>query len=362
MHRTTIASRLGGFVAGLVLFGWQASAGHAGQAGRGTPTAEIANLPYTVVDWPAPPTSAAGVPGAWNFIQVASVAITPRGTVLVLHRGAHPVMEFERSGKFLQSWGDGMFSEGKVAAIPEAHWTDDKSHYSAVYGPAGCTSCGAHSVRLDPQGNLWVVDAPGHVVYKMSTEWKELMRLGVKGVAGTGPNNFNLPTDVAFAPNGDVYVTDGYGSARVVKYSRDGKFLLQWGKRGKGPGEFGLPHNLVIDAQGRVFVTDRDNQRIEVFDAGGKFLAQWTDTGGISGLAITKDQRIWTGGILRDLDGKVLGKLPGPGVAGGHGVAVTESGEVYIAQLSGIVQKFVKQDAHVRNLQRGLLLRFSRRE
>ena len=127
-----------------------------------------------------------------------------------------------------------------------------------------------------------------------------------------------------------------------MKYSRDGKFLAQWGTRGKGPGEFGLPHNLVIDEQGRVYVTDRDNQRIEVFDSNGKFLSQWTDTGGISGLAITKDQRIWTGGTLRDLDGKVLGRLPGPGTAGAHGVAVTESGDVYLAQLSGVVQKFVK--------------------
>jgi DNA-binding beta-propeller fold protein YncE len=310
--------------------------------GRGPAAADVPVLPYKQVDWPTPPTSAAGVPGAWNFIQVSSVAISPRGTILVLHRGAHPIMEFENSGKFVRSLGDGMFSEGKVGAIPQANWTDDKSHYSAVYGPAGCTSCGAHSVRVDPQGNIWLIDATGHVIYKMNADWKEIMRLGTKGVSGTGPNHFNLPTDVAFAPNGDVYVSDGYGSARVVKYSRDGKFLAQWGIRGKGPGEFGLPHNLVIDEQGRVYVTDRDNQRIEVFDSNGKFLSQWTGTGGISGLAITKDQRIWTGGTLRDLDGNVLGRLPGPGTSGAHGVAVTESGDVYLAQLSGVVQKFVK--------------------
>jgi DNA-binding beta-propeller fold protein YncE len=301
------------------------------------------DLPNKPVEWPTPATSAAGVPSAWNFIQVASVAVTPRGTVLVLHRGAHPLMEFDSRGTFVRSWGDGMFSEGKVAAIPEAFWTADKSHYSAVYGPAGCTSCGAHSVRVDPQGHIWVVDAPGHVIYKMSAEWKEMMRLGTKGVPGTGPNNFNLPTDVAFAPDGSLYVTDGYGSARVVKYSRDGKFLLQWGKRGKGPGEFGLPHNLVIDAQGRVYVTDRDNQRIEVFDGNGTFLTEWTGTGGVSGLAITKDQRIWTGGTLRDLEGKIVGRLSASGTAGAHGVAVTEAGDVYLAQLSGVVQKFVRQ-------------------
>ena len=316
---------------------------HGGQSGRGNAAADVPNLPYKLMEWPALPISAAGVPaGPWNFIQVSSVAVTSRGTILVLHRGAHPIIEFDANGKFVRSWGDGMFSEGKVAAIPEANWTADKSHYSAVYGPAGCTSCGAHSVRVDPQGNIWVIDAPGHVVYKLNPDGKEIMHLGTKGVAGTGPNNFNLPTDVAFAPNGDLYVSDGYGSARVVKYSRDGKYLLQWGKRGKGPSEFGLPHNLVIDAQGRVYVTDRDNQRIEVFDANGKFLNQWTGTGGISGLAITKDQRIWAGGTLRDLDGKILGKLPGT-TGGAHGVAVTDSGDVYLAQLSGVVQKFVKQ-------------------
>src|SRR5437660_3040242 len=107
---------------------------------------EIPLLPYKQAAWPTPPTSAAGAPGAWNFIQVASVAVTSRGTILVLHRGAHPIMEFETNGAFLRLWGDGLFSDGKVAAIPESDWTTDKSHYSAVYGPAGCDSCGAHSV------------------------------------------------------------------------------------------------------------------------------------------------------------------------------------------------------------------------
>jgi streptogramin lyase len=334
-------------VSGLLLAGSLVVAGNsaplADQVGRGGPPTSVPDLPYALRQWPTPPTSAAGVPGAWNFIQVASVAVTPRGTILVLHRGAHPIMEFDGNGSLLRSGRDGMFSEGKVAATPEANWTADKSHYSAVYGPAGCASCGAHSVRVDPQGNTWVVDAPGHVIYKLNTEWKDTARLGTKGVSGTGSNNFNLPTDIAFAPNGDIYVTDGYANARVVKYSRDGKYLLEWGKRGTGPGEFGLPHNLVVDARGRVYVTDRDNQRIEVFDSNGKFLTEWAGTGGVSGLAITKDQRIWAGGTLRDLDGKILGKLSGPGTAGAHGVAVAESGEVYLAQLNGIVQKFVRQ-------------------
>src|SRR5262249_25320326 len=114
-----------------------------------------------------------------------------------------------------------MFSEGKVVSVPVPNRTPDRSNYTAVYGPAGCTSCGAHSVRVDAQGNIWLVDAPQHLVYKMDPQGKDvLMRLGRKGVAGTGHNDFNLPTDVAFASNGDIYVSDGYGGARVVPVLR----------------------------------------------------------------------------------------------------------------------------------------------
>ena len=104
--------------------------------GRSNAAADVATLPYKQVDWPTPPTSTAGVPaGPWNFIQVASVAISARGSILVLHRGAHPIMEFEGDGTFDRSWGDGMFSEGKVGGIPRPSWAEDRSRYSAVYGP-----------------------------------------------------------------------------------------------------------------------------------------------------------------------------------------------------------------------------------
>jgi DNA-binding beta-propeller fold protein YncE len=146
---------------------------------------------------------------------------------------------------------------------------------------------------------------------------------------------------VAFAPNGDVYVSDGYGSARVVKFSRSGRFLLEWGKRGTGPGEFGLPHNLVVDAQGRVYVTDRDNERVQVFDPLGKFLAEWKNIGAVSALALTPDGRIWTGSVLRDLNGNAIGRLSEG--TGAHGATVDAEGNVYLAQLSGVVQKFSNQ-------------------
>lgn len=296
---------------------------------------------YKLVEWPIPAKTVAGTPaGPWNFGAVPGVAIDARGNVLVLHRGAQPIMEFEPDGKFVRAWGEGIFSEGKVTRIAPAHRAAGGSGYTAVYGAAGCHNCGVHSIRVDPEGNIWAVDACGQVIYKMNAQGREIMRLGRKGVAGMDKQTFNLPTDIAFAPNGDLYVSDGYANPRVVKYTRDGKYLLEWGKRGSGPGEFQLPHNLVVDAQGRVYVTDRDNQRVQVFDSTGKFLKQWPTETGVSTLFLTKDQKIWAGGVLRDLDGKVLGRLP---EVGGHGTAVSSNGDVYLSQLTGVVQKFVKQ-------------------
>lgn len=293
--------------------------------------------------WPNLATNAAGAPAGWNFIQASGIAVDGRGHLLVLHRGAYPLLDFEADGKFVRPWSSVAFSEGKVAAIAVGDRVAGHSAYSAVYGPAGCDSCGAHSVRVDPEHNIWVIDATGQVIYKMNPQGKVIMQVGKKGVAGTGHDSFNLPTDVGFAAHGDFYVTDGYASARVVKFSHDGKYLLEWGTRGKGPGQFELPHNVVVDAQGRVYVTDRENKRVEVFDANGKFLNQWPTAEGVSGLFMTKDQHIWTGAVLMSLDGQVVGKLPNGNSASGHGVAVSESGDVYLAQLSGKVQKFVKQ-------------------
>jgi DNA-binding beta-propeller fold protein YncE len=260
--------------------------------------------------------------------------------VIVLHRGAHPVLEFDSDGNFVRSWGDGLFSFGKVVAIAPRDRVPGGSGYSAVYGPAGCDSCGAHAVRIDSAGNVWLVDACAHAVYKMDGQGKVMMTLGRNGVSGTSRGEFNLPTDIAFAPDGSMYVSDGYGSARIVKFSARGEYLLQFGKRGTGPGEFGLPHNVAVDAQGRVYVTDRDNRRIEVFDSSGKFLRQWPTASGVSGLFLTKEQCLWAGPTLYELDGRVISRLPG-GDPGAHGIAVSASGEVYLGLLSGKVQKFV---------------------
>jgi DNA-binding beta-propeller fold protein YncE len=297
-----------------------------------------------VPEWPAQVLNAAGTPGGpWNFVQVSGVGVDAQGHILVLHRGAHPIMEFESNGKFVRSWGDGMFSEGKVGAIAPADRVPGHALYSAIYGPAGCDSCGAHSIRVDPEHNIWAVDAPGQVIYKMNPQGKILMHLGHNGVAGAGHDTFNLPTDVAFAPNGDFYISDGYAGNRVVKFSHDGHYLLEWGTRGTGPGQFELPHGVVVDAEGKVYVSDRETHRIEVFDSNGHFLTQWPVLEAVSALFMTKDQHIWAGAVLLNLKGEVVGRLPNGTAAGGHGVAASDSGDVYLAQLSGKVQKFVKQ-------------------
>lgn len=297
---------------------------------------KIAPLAYKVVpDW-------ADLPAGWNFGEVPGVAIGPGGRVMVFHRGPHPIMEFESSGKFVRAWGDGLISSFPGPNTPG---------YGLIPPRPACDSCGAHAVRVDPEGNIWVVDAGGHIVLKMNQKGRIVMQLGRRGVLGTGSANFNMPTDVAFAPNGDFYVSDGYGNTRVMKFSRDGKFLFEWGTRGGAPGQFQLPHAIAVDAQGLVYVSDRETRRIEIFDPNGKFLRQWNNVGGFSGLVIDKEQKLWAGGggqVLRyDLEGNVLGSLAPPGnlpgqISGVHGIAVSETGDVYVAELNWRLQKFVK--------------------
>ena len=135
----------------------------------------------------------------------------------------------------------------------------------------------AHGLRIDHENNVWVTDIGNHRVLKFDAEGKLLLALGKKGQPGEGPDQFDRPTDIAVAPGGDFYVSDGYGNSRVVKFSREGKFLKQWGKKGKGEGEFNLPHAICLDGKGQVYVGDRENNRIQVFDGDGKFQAQWRE-------------------------------------------------------------------------------------
>ena len=275
-------------------------------------------LRYQVVsNWPE-------LPPGWNLGEAASVTKDSRGHIYVFNRGPHPLLEFETNGKFMREIGEGLVVS-------------------------------AHGVRVDPQDNIWAVDVGGHMVVKFNQQGRVLMVLGRKGFPGAGENSFNRPTDVAFASNGDFYVSDGYGNSRVVKYSQEGRVLKMWGKKGAEPGEFNLPHTVVVDAQGRVYVGDRENKRVQIFDGDGNFLRQWTDVGSPWGLEITPDQHIYMADgyanrVLKlDLEGKILGTLGSPGKAPGqfafaHHLCAGKDGAIYVAEiLNWRVQKFVPQ-------------------
>ncbi len=205
----------------------------------------------------------------------------------------------------------------------------------------------------DPDKSVWLIDDGGHQIFKFTYDGKKLlMTLGEKGKPGNDKSHFNRPTDIAFLPNGDFYVSDGYVNTRVVKFNKDGQYQFEWGKPGKGPGEFDLVHAIVIDAQNRIYVADRTNSRIQVFDLNGKFLSQWTNIRSPFYLYLSKDNYLWvadgmTNKFLKyDLNGKLLyswgtfGAFPG-GLWGPHQFSVDPEGNLYVAEtFGGRVQKF----------------------
>ncbi|CAN5306978.1 hypothetical protein BH11BAC6_BH11BAC6_08740 [soil metagenome] len=134
-----------------------------------------------------------------------------------------------------------------------------------------------HGLTVDQNNNVWVTDVGLHQVFKFSHEGKLLMTLGEPKVSGNDKTHFNLPTDVAVAKDGSFYVSDGYGNSRIIKFSPDGKYLFEWGKKGDKPGTFNIPHSITLDENENVYVTDRENSRIQVFDSTGKFLKQFFD-------------------------------------------------------------------------------------
>ena len=206
----------------------------------------------------------------------------------------------------------------------------------------------AHGAHVDREGFVWTTDVQEHTVKKYRTDGTLVMTLGTPNVAGTTPSTFNQPTDVIVGSNGDVFVADGYGNQRIVKFSKDGKFLTTWGTQGSGPGQLRLPHALVLDSHGRLIVADRcglgatqcKDNTIAVFDTDGKFLDRWQFSA--FGLAIDKDDRVYAGDIftkkifiLDSRTGKQLGSIDNvPGM--GHSNAVDWSGDnVYLTTFAG---------------------------
>lgn len=262
------------------------------------------------------------MPSGWSFGRVSAVATDASGRVYVFQRGkqADPIVVFDPQGKFLRSWGRGMFGN-------------------------------PHGMRIDRDQNVWVTDNGDHQVMKFTREGRLLLTLGIKGKAGTDDKTFNRPTDIAFGPSGDVFVSDGYGNSRVVKFSKDGKYLMAWGKRGTGPGQFHIPHSIGIDSHGTVYVSDRENNRIQRFDLEGKYLGEWTHLGATQSLFITPDDDMWIithrnnvenvtydtlAGRIMHIDlktGRILGAMESPG----HWIDVSRTGVLSIGSLTGNV-------------------------
>ena len=214
-----------------------------------------------------------------------------------------PVLHFDANGKLIKSFGAGMF------VFP-------------------------HGMFVDKQGNVWVTDGQGkdgkgHQIIKFSPEGKVLMTLGKAGVGGSGTDEFNKPSDVIVAPNGDIFVADGHGpesNARMLKFDKNGKFIKTWGKMGTAPGDFDQPHALAFDSKGRLFVADRSNNRIQIFDQDGKFLAEWKQFSRPSGLFIDKNDTLYVSDSeSEDAPGKDTNN---PGCKRGIRIGSTKTGKV----------------------------------
>jgi DNA-binding beta-propeller fold protein YncE len=201
----------------------------------------------------------AKLPAGWSWMEVAGVATDTQDRVYVFSRGEHPVTIFNRDGSFVASWGEGLFTR-------------------------------PHGITIGPDDAVWCADDRDHTVRKFTPDGRLLLTLGTSGrpsdtgVSGmdyrtilrAGPP-FHYPTNLAIAPGGELYVTDGYGNARVHKFTPDGRLLLSWGEPGNGPGQFHLPHGIAIDRQGIVYVADRENSRVQLFTPDGEYLSAWTD-------------------------------------------------------------------------------------
>lgn len=261
-------------------------------------------------------------PEDWTLGPCSAVAVSRKGEIYLFHRGKHPVLCFDADGKFLRSWGDDLIKT-------------------------------AHGLRVDRDDNVWVTDIGGHRVYKFASTGKLLLALGT-GKPGVENDQFNKPTDVAFGPDGEFFVSDGYGNTRVMKFSSEGRFLKSWGTAGKAPGEFNLPHAIVVDASGRVLVGDRENNRIQIFDRDGKLLEAWPgfapyglafNNEGVLFVATGREHDV----LCLNASGKIQRRWGRKGTAPGefdlpHMLAFDATGNLYVAEVGGSrLQKLVKK-------------------
>ena len=270
----------------------------------------------------------AKLPDGWSFKEVAAVGVDRQDNVYCFTRGEHPVIVFDRDGNFLRSWGEGQYIR-------------------------------AHGVHMGPDDSIYLTDDGGHFVRKCSLDGKVLLELGVPGKPAPylSGEPFNRCTHTALSPKGEIYVSDGYGNAKVHKYAPDGKLLLSWGEPGSDPGEFNLVHNICTDADGWVYVADRENHRVQVFDGNGKYETQWNNLHRPCGLYMDyiRHPVCYIGELsvnrlnanlgprvsIVDHEGKLIGRF-GDTPAGTelgkflapHGLAVDRHGDIYVGEVS----------------------------
>jgi DNA-binding beta-propeller fold protein YncE len=333
---------------------------------------ELPNPYRLVAGWPMLPKNMNG--GHWG--EVIRVHVDSEGNIWVFHRCFNvvppgnatcinrgdanpPILEFDAAGNLLKSFGVGLFAYPHGFTIgPDGNlWASDVNDQETVLGMSAKNADGV---------------IMGQEVLKLSPEGKVLMTLGKEGVAGNDRDTFDRPTGVAVAPNGAIFVADGHypnkhDSARVVKFSKDGRFIKSWGHKGAEPGEFDEPHDIFIGgSQGRVYVADRRNRRIQVFDQDGNFIAAWKQFGQPSSVFVGKDDTIYVGasfpdptakkGELRGIvignakDGSLKAFIPDPAdldqVINGtsaSGIAADDRGTVYAADVgTHNLRKYVK--------------------
>src|SRR6266704_4240981 len=282
--------------------------------------AQTPKYKYEITKFGAPFPNATG-----KARDTVSVAADGKGAILVLRRSDPPVLIYNREGKLLNSWGTGLF-------------VDD------------------HNIDVDRFGFVWIGDRNGQIVYKFTMDGKQLMAIGTKGVKGddTSRTSFNRASDVFVAPNGDIFVADGYENHRIVEFSKDGKFIkIIGGIKGKEPGRFDAVPGVQMDSKGRLIVLDRhdDDPRIQVWDQNGKFIEEW---GGLhltmgSGFTMDDNDTFYVGDtnghqLITVKDGKVIDRIGGLQVEGHQ--ATWDSGDrsIYLADTGatgGMIWKVV---------------------
>jgi len=262
------------------------------------------------------------LPDGSEFGPCSAVAINQQGEVIVFHRGKQPLMVFNTQGQFVRAWGDDLIAS-------------------------------AHGCRVDAENHIWVTDVMRHRVLKFDVHGKLLLSLGT-GKAGAADDQFNKPTDVAFGTNGEFFVSDGYGNTRVLKFAATGKLIAQWGRPGKGNGEFNLPHAALLDREGRLLIGDRENDRVQLFDQQGQWLATWPGFAPY-GMAFDERGRLYVADarahqVLRlSAKGEVEQRFGQKGKAPGefdlpHMLAFDAHGNWYVAEVNGRrVQKFERK-------------------